>query len=364
MFKTARQIARNRFFAFIKHVANIDDTQQLFSNLLAQHNALPFPKELSGALPTPPYTDIGCTLASTPTRLRNDIVIATGRFRSGSTLLWNILREMPGFTAYYEPFNERRWFNRSQRGSRVDPTHRNVTNYWAEYDGLNFLDELYDEAWTRRHLYMTAETYAPAMQRYIETLIEHAAGRPVLQFNRVDFRLPWLRSRFPHAKFVHIFRHPREQWCSNLGDMARSTPYLTWKKFVGLDHFYLRNWAIDLGRSFPCLRFEPGDHPYKVYYKIWRLSHAFGSRYADISFSYEDLTADPIRVIGDLLTKLGIDGPVPPYLAKLVQSTQPMKWPIIWTEAGFKDLEREAERDLQDIFMAAGFRAHNAQNGR
>jgi hypothetical protein len=33
---------------------------------------------------------------------------------------------LPGCTAYYEPFNERRWFDPRTRGERVDATRRNV----------------------------------------------------------------------------------------------------------------------------------------------------------------------------------------------------------------------------------------------
>ena len=38
----------------------------------------------------------------------DDMVLVTGRFRSGSTLLWNLFRHCDGVTAYYEPFNRRR----------------------------------------------------------------------------------------------------------------------------------------------------------------------------------------------------------------------------------------------------------------
>jgi hypothetical protein len=35
-------------------------------------------------------------------------VFVTGRFRSGSTLMWSLFRNVPGCTAFYEPLNERR----------------------------------------------------------------------------------------------------------------------------------------------------------------------------------------------------------------------------------------------------------------
>src|SRR5438105_10664268 len=99
-----------------------------------------------------------------------------------------MFRNIPGLTAYYEPFNERRWFDPSARGSKMDSTHRNVSDYWKEYDGLQELDHYYREEWIGRNLLMDANSWNPDMKRYVEFLIAMAPGRPVLQFNRIDFR--------------------------------------------------------------------------------------------------------------------------------------------------------------------------------
>ena len=58
-------------------------------------------------------------------------VFLTGRFRSGSTLLWNLFRNVPDCTSFYEPLNERRWFDPSTRGQRVDRTHLGVEEVLA-----------------------------------------------------------------------------------------------------------------------------------------------------------------------------------------------------------------------------------------
>jgi hypothetical protein len=42
-------------------------------------------------------------------------IFITARFRTGSTLLWNAFRHVRGCTSYYEPLNERRWFDPSAR---------------------------------------------------------------------------------------------------------------------------------------------------------------------------------------------------------------------------------------------------------
>ena len=41
---------------------------------------------------------------------------------------------------------------------------------------------------------MDARATDRRLEAYIQTLIDHAVRHPVLQFNRVDFRLAWLGS--------------------------------------------------------------------------------------------------------------------------------------------------------------------------
>ena len=69
-------------------------------------------------------------------------VFITARFRSGSTLLWQIFRQLPEATAFYEPHNGRRWFDTAQLDRQVDPSHRGVDNYWREYEGMAALARL------------------------------------------------------------------------------------------------------------------------------------------------------------------------------------------------------------------------------
>src|SRR5262249_12587557 len=149
---------------------------------------------------------------------RGDAILITARFRSGSTLLWNIFRHVDGCVAFYEPFNERRWFDPACRGQHVDPSHKQVDDYAREYEGFEQLAEYYRDEWIGRNLFMDEASWDPAMKQYVDLLINEAPGRPILQFNRIDFRLPWMRRHYPAAKIVHLYRHPRDQWCSSLLD--------------------------------------------------------------------------------------------------------------------------------------------------
>ena len=138
-------------------------------------------------------------------------------------------------------------------GSDVDKAHLGVSDYWAEYDHLSELGQYFDEEWKFRHLYMPPSASDVRMQRYIETMIQGAPGRPVLQFNEIDFRLGRLRVWFPGVPIIHIFRHPRDQWCSTLQNSARTVAQCRLRDFEEYDGFYLKRWARDLRHTFPFL---------------------------------------------------------------------------------------------------------------
>ena len=254
---------------------------------------------------TAPYPDLGA--AATPTGVTGaGTLFITGRFRSGSTLLWNLFRHVHGFTAYYEPYNERRWFDPAARGHGTDPSHRHVTDYWAEYEGLGDLGHYYREEWTSRNLFMDENAWDADLLAYTRRLVAKAVGRAALQCNRIDFRLPWFRHHFPAARVVHLYRHPRDQWCSALMD-SPFPPGGTVAQFHAHDRFYLLSWARDLKHHFPFLDERTAEHPYQLFYYLWKLSYLFGRRYAHHSLSMEALVERPEVVLLELFRAVDVD---------------------------------------------------------
>jgi hypothetical protein len=299
-----------------------------------------------------PYPELTVTSQTDQTTDRADIIFITGRFRSGSTLLWNIFRAIHGTTAYYEPFNENQWFDPYVPRKRgVDKTHKLVDNYDKEYQGLEVLSEFYREDWIRKNLYMNDFFYAPIMKQFISILIEHAPGMPVLQFNRIDFRLPWIRQNFPNAKLIHIYRHPRDQWCSTLLDNLSSfPPDGTMNQFIPYDGFYLRLWAEDLKYQFPFLDECLAAHPYELFYYIWKLSFLFGRTYAHCSICFEALVEQPTKILSSLFEQLDIDRDNISRVEDLIIKPKFGKWKQYAEDRWFSEIESRCESIIQDFW--------------
>jgi hypothetical protein len=298
------------------------------------------------------YRSPGTPRAVAPdTRSESGPIFITARFRSGSTFLWQLFKSIDGITCHYEPLNEAEWMTKGSDDAHVDATHIGVDDYRAEYEGMEDLAEHFEKGWAFHYLYMDETHHNPKLELYLSELVARAQGRAVLQFNRVDFRLPWLRAHFPDARILHLYRHPREQWMSIVGKSARIAPDATIEpgRITSVDGFYTLEWARDLRHVFPFL--EPaGKHPYELHYLLWRLSHSFGLAYSDASVCYEDLVDDFEHVASSMLQGLGVHHADIAQLAKLNHGKQKTRWPEYANEAWFSEREAKCDSELETFF--------------
>jgi hypothetical protein len=198
-------------------------------------------------------------------------------------------------------------------------------------------------------------SWDPQMAGYVRLMIERAPGRAVLQFNRIDFRLAWFRRTFPDATIVHLYRHPRDQWCSTFPDLHEYPATAPAQDFAAHDHYYLGHWAADLAPWFPFLTASATSHPYQVFYYIWRLSYWFGVTYAHHSLSFERLVADPTNELELLFRVVGLPHADVAKSAALVTPT-PSRWVRYADDGWFRAHEDRCEQVLQEFFgtTAAG----------
>jgi hypothetical protein len=225
----------------------------------------------------------------------SNLVFVSGDFCSGSTLLFTLFRKTGEYHCLYEPLHSR------LREYLIWPLevyehHFFVNDYFAEFKGFDKVKTLFNPAWAGRHLFMGADEPGEDLHRYISYLIGTAFGiRPkvLLKFNRMTFRLEWLRAKFPTAKVVHIFRDKQGQWNSIVKRVQQHFGRENVGQYdVNFNGFSLAIWCEDLKSRFPELdvcNFRTG---YDRFSKLWELSLAAHQRYADISVDYADLTHD------------------------------------------------------------------------
>jgi len=282
-------------------------------------------------------------------------VFVTARFRSGSTYLWNMFHLLGRYTAYYEPLHERRWFDPAARAIPADETHIETAPYHTNYEGLESLAELYDERWTSRRLYMDARATDRRLEAYIQTLIDHAVRQPVLQFNRVDYRLAWLRRYFPQARILHLYRSPREQWMSSLrGETVPAD--MTLADVDSMDLFYLKRWWRSLRYVFPGLQACRKEHPYRAFYFLWRWSYLMGLQGADVPIAYEDLAQAPQRVMREALAALALptDGLDWERIEGMTRYRVDPRWPTFASAEWFEEIEGACDQIVEHALRGSG----------
>ena len=281
-------------------------------------------------------------------------IFITSRFRSGSTLLWRFFRASPSTTAYYEPLNPRCWFNNVTRGEAVDTTHRGVSNYWQEYQAVsNCKDIPWADEWASRELYLPPTMPKLELQKYLSLLIESAQDRPVLQFNRCDFRLHWLTTYFPSCQIVHLHRNPRDQWLSTFLKGSPVGKSASMSDFLPHDEFYLTQWIRDLRKSFPVLREVGQWHPYGVSYLLSRLSNIYGRNFSNVTISYEDLISQPAQTLHAVEAATGCVGLAQSEIISALDGKSVQRWKNYASDDWFAQLECSVDGILERILDCA-----------
>lgn len=284
------------------------------------------------------------------------VLFISARFRSGSTLLWHIFREIKGVKAYLEPCHET-LPEYIQLQAESPQAHMSLDNYWQEYwDCLDELPNFHSFNFGIKHLYMNGWDEYPELERYINFLITKAKDRmAVLQFNRMDFRLPWLKAKFPQVPILHLYRNPRDQWYSSI----QKAPSDHWED-PHYDHFNALKWSGLLSPVFPLLVSSSIKHSYERSYYLWRISKLLGETYADRSISYEDLISHPKKTVQEILSFSGLDESLNQSIVSKIFPASKNKWKNHFDEENLISMEERCEEKLKDSGILQALSEENA----
>lgn len=154
-----------------------------------------------------------------PVGPREGLVI-TGFFRTGSTFVFSALRADDRFRCFYEPYHP---LLPDYLADSDDPAHRADAgflghtiedDYFREYRDIprdEFAAHFPLKGRLSDHPVLAGGQAGGEMRGYIDFLVDAARARgrrPVLQCNRWNLILPWLKARYPEHLVVLITRSP------------------------------------------------------------------------------------------------------------------------------------------------------------
>jgi len=233
----------------------------------------------------------------------NQPIFITGRFRAGTSFLWQLFDQLDGYCAWYEPLHPQLLAAIKHVEPKQD--HVGIQDYWTAYRQHPEFADLYAMSFATENLYLEASDDFPALEAYINHLIECSGNEvPVLQFNRVDFRLPWLRAKFPTAKIIHIERNPLQLYHSqrkHIDSMFRHDAGY-W------DAYELLPWCYALNNEFPFLINNNNKHAFFQFYALHQLSKIMGTVHADVTINLDSQVFQSNEFIKQLSLVVSLSG--------------------------------------------------------
>ncbi len=209
-------------------------------------------------------------------------IFITGRFRAGTSFLWQLFDRLPEFCAWYEPLHPQLPSHVEHIKPKAD--HVGIKDYWRSYSKHPGYLNHFSADFAHNALWLEADSIYPEMKNYIDTLISLSGEQQaVLQFNRMDFRLPWLKAVYPEATIIHIARNPIQLWYSqrkHITKIDRTNPSVP-------DAYELMQWSVALATRLPFLAKRKHAHAFFRCCALQKISDLMGARLADVSLSLE-----------------------------------------------------------------------------
>lgn len=275
-----------------------------------------------------------------------------GRFRSGTSFFWHIFNQLDGYCAWYEPLHPQLPAQIKHTAPKAD--HVYIQDYWTAYRSLNDLNNHHLIDFGSKRLYLTAQDSWPELRHYLDYLMNASGDRqPVLQFNRMDFRLPWLTGFYPRAQLLYLKRNPIQQWISQ----RKHIPEANRNNESFADAYELMQWCADLAPLLPFLAPQKERHGFYRFYCLHRLSVLMGTHCADMVIDLDEDVFNSDAYLSKL-TRLGLHENELEMARELKHVPESHELPD-HELAVLQDIMTEVDDLLEASGLAAGFAKQN-----
>jgi len=233
-------------------------------------------------------------------------IIVSSRFRTGSTLLFQLLSQDQRYHCYNEVLHPHIpiWMEadiEKHREMNQILAHDNV-RYFSEYENLDrqIFSELHSIDFTINDLVMTSESHSEQLERYLRYLLYDSTDKPViLNCNRVDYRLSWIKKKFPDVIIINLRRH--------ITGIVNS--YGKVLKRAGLDsfkHLFETHLYLENIQKWSHINLEDLNEQ-EVLYFLKLLSDEIADEYADYTFAFEDICQHPNLFKEEIRSKINVN---------------------------------------------------------
>ncbi|CAN0486513.1 unnamed protein product, partial [Laminaria digitata] len=145
-------------------------------------------------------------------------------FRTGSTYLWNKLRQVKHVNCFYEPLHETLYDLSAkkidEKGNQTKAYHKRLSgaNYWELYRQKLKSSGNGVEKYKRKFAYYDygkTDSTNSDIKDYINNLCyADSRKKPILQFNRTALRQSWFTDTYCNSVNIYLLREPRSQFHS------------------------------------------------------------------------------------------------------------------------------------------------------
>lgn len=292
--------------------------------------------------------------------LPKDSIFITARYRTGSTYLYSLFSSLANVAAFYEPLHNQiiDWLNKHDIESeevKYNASHTFLGNYFSEYKAIDqkLFIRYYRREFGITNIVMSSMDEYDELKDYIAFILSsHPQKLKVLQFNRINFRLPWIKAHFPNALIVNLRRNPRDIYSSYLKLHLKFYE----KEDNSDDDLGETVEGMGLNRELKALTevsnpiFSIDDlNNYEKIYMLNQLSNKWADQFADLVIEYELLVQDPVGELSKIVSN------IPNFELNFESELiEPRKdrvnvWQQYYPESWFKECEAKCDNLIEQI---------------